>query len=283
MHRLNIVFLILLLQSCDGSGQNKNKSEKSEIDSEYFIEMINDKLVIKTIDSVIIYNSNNLIRNYDLFNTSFYKGAKNDFFIVYQNDASITKTQSTFHLFINEKKLYLISKEQVDMSEKEISLAKNYIVPIEVTNLDYEEMDEKNIINDVKPKLSKSNFSNNVFFKNEAAFKLIFKYKPEDFFIDYPLNIFKISTINIQNIKNSNDIAYYLEKAKIYDEAIFILENIVKKEPTRIVAYLNLADAYWGLNNIEKAKESYRKYIELMKSQKKDLSKIPQRVYERIK
>lgn len=283
MQRLNIIFLILLLQACNGSGQNKNKSGKSDIDSEYFIEMVNDKLVIKTIDSVIIYDSNNLIRNYDLLNTSFYKGTKNDFFLVYQNDASTTKTQSTFHLYINKKKIYLISKEQVDMNEKGISLAKNYIVPIEVTNLDYEEMDGKNIINDMNPKLFKSNINNYIFFNNEAAFKLTFKYKPEDFFIDYPINIFKISTINLQNIKNSNDIAYYLEEAKIYDEAIFILENIVKEEPTRIVAYLNLADAYWGLNNIEKAKESYRKYIELMKSQKKDLSKIPQRVYERIK
>jgi tetratricopeptide (TPR) repeat protein len=84
-------------------------------------------------------------------------------------------------------------------------------------------------------------------------------------------------------MKNSNDIAYYLEKAEIYDEAIFILENIIKKEPTRVVAYLNIADAYWGTENKSQAKKNYEKYLYLMKSQKKDLSKIPQRVYERIR
>lgn len=283
MQRLNIILVILLLQACNGSGQTKEKSEKSKTDVEYSIRMTDDKLIIKSADSSVVYNSGNLIRNYDLLNTFFYKGSGNDFFLVYQNNASTTKTQSTYHLFVNNKHLNLISKEQVNLNGDDISIAKNYIIPINVTSMDYETMDEKVIINNKNSIVSGDKLKSNVFFNDENAFELTFKYKPEDFFTDYPVNVLKISTIKLQNIEKSNDIAYYLEEAKIYDEAIFILENIIKKEPVRVVAYLNLADAYWGLENIEKAKNNYEKYISLMKNQKKDLSKIPQRVYERIK
>lgn len=96
-------------------------------------------------------------------------------------------------------------------------------------------------------------------------------------------NLLNEFPINKDNISLYNNAAFYLQQKKLYKESSFLLIEILKKDSSRVVAYLNLADAYWGLNNIEKAKESYRKYIELMKSQKKDLSKIPQRVYERIK
>ena len=42
-------------------------------------------------------------------------------------------------------------------------------------------------------------------------------------------------------------------------------------------------DAQWGFDDNENAKKSYLKYISLMKSQGKDLNKIPKRVHERIK
>ncbi|MDR3094287.1 MAG: hypothetical protein LBU62_06585, partial [Bacteroidales bacterium] len=40
--------------------------------------------------------------------------------------------------------------------------------------------------------------------------------------------------------------------------------------------------AQWGNGDKADAKKSYQKYVELMKSQGKDLKKIPQRVYDRI-
>ena len=39
----------------------------------------------------------------------------------------------------------------------------------------------------------------------------------------------------------------------------------------------------WGFDENEDAKKSYQKYLSLMKSQNKDLNKVPKRVYERIK
>jgi len=85
-----------------------------------------------------------------------------------------------------------------------------------------------------------------------------------------------------ENIKQYNDIAYYLEQAKLYNESIFLLEKIIKTFPERTVAYINLADAYNGLENTEKAKENYKKYVELMKTDNKK-DKIPQRVWDNMK
>lgn len=285
MQRLNIILIFLLLQSCSGNSQTKEIQKKTEIGSQYSIRMIGEKLLVKSPDSAIIYNNSSLIRNADLFTTYFYRGiSKNDFFLVYQNNASTTKTQSTFHLFVNEKNLFLISKEQVDLNADGIFIVKNYIIPVKVTNMDYETMDEKIFFTNQKNSfLSKQKLKNNIFFQNKNAFEILFNYKADDFFMDYPVNTFKIGTLNLLDIKNSNDIAYYLEEAKIYDEAIFILKSIIKKEPTRTVAYLNLADSYWAINKKDLAKENYKKYVELMKSQNKDLKKIPKQVWERIK
>ncbi|WP_324172504.1 tetratricopeptide repeat protein [Sulfurimonas sp.] len=85
-----------------------------------------------------------------------------------------------------------------------------------------------------------------------------------------------------KNLIAYNNIAYYLEKAKAYPEAIYLLEKILKKYPNRTVAYINLGDAYWGLKNKEKAKQAYSTYIKQMKEKGKD-RKIPKVVLERIK
>ena len=76
--------------------------------------------------------------------------------------------------------------------------------------------------------------------------------------------------------------AYNLIEGENFNEARIILLDIVNFSPDRVVAYLNLGDAQQGFDDNENAKKSYLKYISLMKSQGKDLNKIPKRVYERI-
>ncbi len=98
-------------------------------------------------------------------------------------------------------------------------------------------------------------------------------------------NIIKLIELNYfskENITIYNDTAYYLQQANANDEAIFLLEKIIEKYPNRTVAYLNLADAYIGINDKEKSKENYKKYIELMKQDNKE-EKIPKRVLEFLK
>jgi hypothetical protein len=96
-------------------------------------------------------------------------------------------------------------------------------------------------------------------------------------------DILKANPITKENITIYNNAAYNLIEAENYNEARIILLDIVSFSPDRVVAYLNLGDAQWGFDQNEKAKKSYQKYVELMKTQGKDLNKIPKRVYERIK
>ena len=95
--------------------------------------------------------------------------------------------------------------------------------------------------------------------------------------VEVLLNEIKVEKHNIQKF---NDIAYYFEQNGLYHSAILILKEVIKVKPNRIVAYINLGDAYWGLGDKTKAKESYTKYVDLMK--KSNISgKIPKRILSR--
>lgn len=79
-----------------------------------------------------------------------------------------------------------------------------------------------------------------------------------------------------------NDIAYYWQQAGFNDDAIWLLEIVISNNPERAVAYLNLADAYWGRNEQRVASGYYKTYSELMVLLGKQ-QKIPERVRERSK
>ncbi len=106
---------------------------------------------------------------------------------------------------------------------------------------------------------------------------------------DRYLSLDLLNYIEVDNstVQKYNDIAYYIISIpscneELLQEGINILLYIVKIFPNRTVAYINLGDAYWGLNENTKAKEAYKKYIELMNANGKE-SKISQRIYERLK
>lgn len=90
-------------------------------------------------------------------------------------------------------------------------------------------------------------------------------------------------TVNNKNVVYLNNIAFYYLQKNENITAEILLEKILQNFPERVVAWLNLADLQWKLDEREKAKISYKKYLLLMKSQNKDLKKIPLRAYERIK
>jgi len=92
------------------------------------------------------------------------------------------------------------------------------------------------------------------------------------------LNEYRLLPINLTPY---NNLAYYLEQAGAYKESIYLLEKILEKYPNRIVAYINLGDAYLGNKQKTKAIKAYKKYIELMKKTGKE-NKIPKRVLELV-
>ncbi|HEX8268465.1 MAG TPA: tetratricopeptide repeat protein [Flavobacterium sp.] len=83
------------------------------------------------------------------------------------------------------------------------------------------------------------------------------------------------------NIEALNNKAFYLAEVKYYATSVYILRQVLQKDPNRAVAWLNLADSLWELGNRDEARKSYNKYIMLIKNQKKDEKKIPKRVFAR--
>lgn len=88
--------------------------------------------------------------------------------------------------------------------------------------------------------------------------------------------------ISSQNITKINDFALNLESINPA-VSVNVLQKIIQKYPDRVVAYLNIANSYWNIGKKEKAAENYKTYLSLMKSQKKDLNKVPKYVEQRIK
>ncbi|WP_024870785.1 tetratricopeptide repeat protein [Tolumonas lignilytica] len=97
---------------------------------------------------------------------------------------------------------------------------------------------------------------------------------------DFAYELTKI--IKKENIGMLNDYAFYAEKYGQPIPAIIILNGIINRDPERVVAYLNLADAYWDIKSFDSARTKYKKYIELMKKEGKE-NKIPSIVFERSK
>lgn len=84
-----------------------------------------------------------------------------------------------------------------------------------------------------------------------------------------------------QRVGWSNDLGFLFEQAGHYPEAVELLKHITSKHPDRVVAYLNLADAYWALDERAKAREAYDQYYKKMLAAQKQAS-IPSRVLERM-
>ncbi|MEG7363459.1 tetratricopeptide repeat protein [Pseudomonas citronellolis] len=83
-----------------------------------------------------------------------------------------------------------------------------------------------------------------------------------------------------QDLTFSNNLGFLFEQTGHYAEAITLLRKVSQDNPQRTVAYLNLADSYWGAENHASAKENYLHYVELMRSAGKG-GKIPSRIFDR--
>jgi tetratricopeptide (TPR) repeat protein len=119
----------------------------------------------------------------------------------------------------------------------------------------------------------KSNYSN--------IYDSKFTFKESRFNLNVLKTILNDISVNKKTLTPYNNIAYYLQKAGSNKEAIYLLEKILKKYPTRTVAHYNLADAYWALGEKKKAIVSYTTYIEQMCNAGKE-KRIPKVVRDRV-
>lgn len=118
-----------------------------------------------------------------------------------------------------------------------------------------------------------------------------FKYKSKDWSflcMNFPVDLLQsnfyntLEPLSTKNVRSLNDIAFYLQKDGNYTESISVLKKVLQSFPNRIVAYINIGDSYWRLNEFAKAKKAYKRYYTLMKESGKE-TRIPKRVSERIK
>lgn len=89
-------------------------------------------------------------------------------------------------------------------------------------------------------------------------------------------------------VNKANDAVYVkaareLIEAEMYNEARIIMLEIVKIAPDNADNYLYLGDAQWGFEDVIAAKNSYRQFVSLMKTEGKGAEQIPQRVNDRLK
>jgi tetratricopeptide (TPR) repeat protein len=252
---------------------NKSLNEKCQF------EIINRDLVIKCKNSEKIYK--NLIINEVSISTDVLMVGENNVELVYEMNGSVTKVKEKYCLQILDNELFLIYKEIVKFNQNGIGANRLYLNFNNLKNYSFEGLQTigENIeyfFNDENPIISIYSFDNKIF--GELKY---YNMNTENFYVSYP-DLNSSNEIIVKNVEEANNLAFVLEGKKSYHQSIYILQAIIKQFPNRVVAYLNLADAYWGLGNIEEAKKYYEKYISLMKSQGKDLTKIPLRVYERI-
>lgn len=89
--------------------------------------------------------------------------------------------------------------------------------------------------------------------------------------------------ITEENVELYNNIGFFFQQNKeSVLNAVYILGEVVEKCPDRTAAYVNLADAYYDIDEQERAKVAYSKYVELAKRDGKEKN-IPRRVWERLR
>lgn len=123
-----------------------------------------------------------------------------------------------------------------------------------------------------------------VYKENDLIFETIKNIKSKDFLStkEYLYCLLNEVPLSKKNCILYDNLAFELGKSSKNEEAIYLSKKILMFSPHRAVAYLNIADYYWAMGNKEFARKNYKKYLVLIKSQKKNAKNIPSYLLERI-
>ncbi|WP_368164373.1 tetratricopeptide repeat protein [Aeromonas sp. R6-2] len=126
----------------------------------------------------------------------------------------------------------------------------------------------------------KSEFDSLIKINHKNALKLFQKSRVLDACNSLTPYIQEATKTGYYNAGIFNDYGYFLQQAGLNVEAVDILNLVIKKSPSRKVVYLNVADAYWGMNEKNLAVKNYMKYRSLMTGNEDN---IPSYILDRIK
>jgi len=285
---LLICFFVLSSTTCENSNKEKTaktpvtKQEKSFQDlnkkniSKCKVQIQNQDLVLICNEKETIYKD--LIINKMSLSTELTQN-DNGLSLLYETNASSTKIKEKYDFIYSLKGLILISKEIVKYGKDGLAINKLFIDNYDMSQKTYDDL--QTIGNSLKEEFNKKPFGFVYDSENILFAKVTYQSSLEDLYIDYPK--IENADFKINNVESANNQAFALEQLEADDSSRLLLKEIISQYPDRTVAFLNLADVDWKLNKKKEAQKNYSIYISLMKSQKKDLSKIPKRVYERIK
>jgi tetratricopeptide (TPR) repeat protein len=76
-----------------------------------------------------------------------------------------------------------------------------------------------------------------------------------------------------------NNKGCFLQQLGYSTEANLFFQEVVRRYPTRAVAYLNRGDTYWQLGQPAAAQTDYRRYVWLLRTQHKDTTRVPAYVW----
>lgn len=285
---LLICFFVLFSASCEDS--KKKQTAKTHITKQKkTVQDLNKentskcKVQIRNQDLALICNGKETIYKYLIINEMSLSTEliQNDdgFSLLYESNASATKSKEKYDFIYSLNGLILVSKEIVKFGKDGLILNKFFVDNYDLSQKTYDDL--QTIGDSLKEEFNKKPIGFVYDSKNILFAKMTYKFSPEDLYVDYP----KLGNVDFKviNLESANNQAFSLEKIEANNFSKSLLKEIISQYPDRTVAFLNLADVDWKLNKKEEAQKNYNRYIALMKSQNKDLSKIPKRVYDRIK
>ncbi|WP_294229708.1 tetratricopeptide repeat protein [uncultured Chryseobacterium sp.] len=258
---------------------HKSKPQDSDEDDQ------TPKVAIKGDDLIVVYKNKkevykNLIVNEMSVSTELIQNNDRGFSLFYDQNASSTKIKEKYDFIYSDTGIFLVDKEIIKFGQDGLMMTRLYLDNFNLLNKTYEEL--QSLGAELPDHFEQGSSSMSIYDSENVPFATQnFRDSTEDLFISYP--DVKDGDIKISNVESANNQAFNLEKIGANQQSKILLEQIIRQFPERIVAYLNLADVLWKIQDHDQAKIHYAKYLSLMKSQNKNLSKVPQRVYDRIK
>lgn len=278
--------------SCESSNKEKeplkksiNSSDLSKNLKEPITNSANCEVQIEGKDLIIVCDNKrtiykDLIANEMSISTELLDKKDGEFSLLYDLNASTTKVKEKYDFIYFSGKLFLIYKEYIKFGREGVLFNRLYLDNFDMYQKTIDDL--QSLGNSHKEEYNKDKITGSIYNSQNKLFAHVtYETSIENFYINYPdLNK---SNFIIDNVELANNQAYNLEQIGANSFSKYILNEIIKQYPNRILAFLNLADVDWKLGNKEEAKKNYNIYISLMKKLNKNLDKIPKRVYERTK
>jgi tetratricopeptide (TPR) repeat protein len=290
-HFLLILTFSFFISSCAKPSESQEKIGKN-IDHKSVNKPQNShkddqkpKVTIEGDHLIVVYKNKkevykNLIVNEMSVSTELIQNTDSSFSLFYDQNASSTKIKEKYDFICSDTGILLIDKEIIKFGPDGLMINRLYFDNFNLLNKTYEDL--QSLGAELPDHFKQDSSSMSIYDSKNVTFATQnFRYSAEDLFISYP--DVKSGDLKISNVESANNQAFNLEKTGANQQSKILLEQIIRQFPDRIVAYLNLADVLWKMQDQDQAKIHYAKYLSLMKSQNKNLSKVPQRVYDRIK